>query len=298
MRFVRRHWLQWGLIAAVVGVFATLWLARAGEVGAVAASPPVDSPTATSLPNSPPGSWSPPVGTSASPRPSQHTGTAGGGAQSPSAVPTRSAAPAGSVPQGPGAGQSAGAASPSASPSKTPNATDLQGALLAASEVPGGAFTAQPPSAASGIESSGYCARLTQQQPDALDQVQAVFQGGSSGPFVVETLVQFVVPDAQTMIAQLVEAPVACGTLSTVVLGFRVRLSLTPLAPPRTLGDQTVGLQVNITFTDYGVTTSADIAAVRHGGTVIVVTNAEFPEDTSLTWQIAAAAYTKVAARW
>jgi hypothetical protein len=109
--------------------------------------------------------------------------------------------------------------------------------------------------------------------------------------------VQFSVADARTMLAQFAEAPAACGTLNTTIATLRVQITVTRTAAPA-LGDQAVALQVNLDFVDLGGTVSADLLVVRHGGTVIAVTNVEYPLQSRLTAAVADAAYAKVAARW
>ena len=63
-------------------------------------------------------------------------------------------------------------------------------------------------------------------------------------------------------------------------------------------GNNTVAVRITANLAKYRLSISADVVAVRHGGTVIVVTNVALPLDSGLTQSTMAAAYAKVAARW
>lgn len=214
----------------------------------------------------------------------------------PAGVPD--AAPAGNA----GSASLAGPAPtrPLASPGFVPDQADLQAALLTAAELPGSGYTVAPSGSAVGLGSLKTCPALSAGESGVSAEVSVAFMGGNEGPEISEGLFQDTVTGAQQMLAAFSTVASTCGSFSVPVDGLSLAVTVTTATFPP-VGDQTAAVQVTVTvdLAIGNVTITGDVEAVRHGGTVIVVTNVAYPAaDQGLTQSIAAAAYAKVASRW
>jgi hypothetical protein len=179
-----------------------------------------------------------------------------------------------------------------------PDQEQLQAALLTASQLPGGGYTVQPSSSAVGLGSLKYCPALSAGESGVSAQASQAFTAGSAGPDVSEGLFQDTVSGAEQMLGAFTTVPRTCGSFSTTVGTLQLAISVAAASFP-SIGDQTAAVQVNVTLAAYNATIYADVVAIRHGGTVIVITNVQYPGlDQGLTAAVATAAYNKVAARW
>jgi hypothetical protein len=188
---------------------------------------------------------------------------------------------------------------PPSSPAATfiPSQADLQGALLTAAELPGSGYTAQPPGAGIGLGSLNQCPELNAGESGISAQAAASYTGGSAGPDVSETLLQVSRSGAKAMIAAFDQVAQACGRFSLTIHGIAMDIAVSIEGFPAT-GDQSAALSVVAVLPAFGVAITGDIVAVRHGGTVIVVTNVGLPLKSAVTQAMMARAYAKVAARW
>jgi len=182
-----------------------------------------------------------------------------------------------------------------------PDQADLQAALLTAGQLPGGGYTVQSAAASVGLGSLKYCPALSAGESGVSAQASVAFTAGQVGPDVSEGLFQDTVTGAEQMLGAFTTVADTCGSFTTEVDGLHLAISVEPVPLPPA-GDQTAAVQVNVTVTvsaDEDATISGDVVAIRHGGTVIVITNVQYPQlDQGLTQEIATAAYAKVAARW
>jgi len=288
-----------GLIAAVA-VLIALGLSIAFGVQTHTVRP-VASPSATpytSLTSQP----TPPPPGSASPSPS-----ATAPAKHPSPPPSTPlmrkviATPdASSIPTVHGSPHPAGGSpAPSATPF-VPSAADLQAALLTSGELPDGSYTVQPSDSAIGfgtLTSVASCPQLTEGQSDLSAEQAVAYTAGQLGPDLSETLLQNSVSGARTQLAGFGQVARACGHFALTADGLKMDITLAT-EPFPVSGDQTVALRITVVVLEYGVTINGDMVAVRHEGTVIVLTNVGYPLNSGLTESLTARAYAKVAARW
>jgi len=211
-----------------------------------------------------------------------------------SSVPAHSAP----APQTPA---SSAARPPGVSPA--PDQAELEAALLTAAELPGSGYTTQQGASQAGLGSLQYCPALSAGQSGVSAQASRSFSGGNAGPDISEGLFQDTVSGAKQMVGAFTTVPRTCGRFSTVVGGLSLAVTVSAVSFPP-IGDETAAVQVNVQIpvsqsgVTYQVTISGDVVAIRHAGTVIVVTNVGYPLDEGLTESVAATAYTKVAARW
>jgi hypothetical protein len=195
-------------------------------------------------------------------------------------------------------------ARPSASPRPTPTQTfvpttaDLQAALLTPAQLPGGTYTPVPPADGTlGPGSFAGCPALSAGQSGVTAQASEFLMAGQAGPFIDEALLQDSVSGAEQMVSALT-AVASCGAIPLTVAGTTLDVTLAPESFPA-LGDQQAAVAVNVSVPGGSTTVHiGDIAAVRHGGTVIEVTNVGFPLNGPLTAEVATDALAKVAARW
>jgi hypothetical protein len=200
-------------------------------------------------------------------------------------------------------GASATALPPGAAGTSSPRATlpaptrpDLQAALLTAGELPGGGFTTQAGSAGTGLGSLSACPELSAGESGGTPE-DVSFIRAATASAVSETLIQDSVTGAEAQISQFAQVARACGSFSATVSGYAMDVTIASEAFPAT-GDGTAALRLSARLAAYGVTVTGDIVAVRHGGTVIVVSNVDYPLDSGLTRAVVGLAYAKVAARW
>jgi enamine deaminase RidA (YjgF/YER057c/UK114 family) len=171
-------------------------------------------------------------------------------------------------------------------------------ALLTAAELPGTGFTAQPAASSVGLASVKYCPALSAGQSGVSAQASESFTAGQTGPDVSEALLQDTVNGARQMLGAFATVASTCGNFSAEVDSIKLTITVGTVPFPA-IGDQAVAVQVNVTLTGYNVVISGDVVAIRHGGTVLVVTNVEYPTlDQGLTQDLAKAAYSKAKALW
>lgn len=175
----------------------------------------------------------------------------------------------------------------------------LEAALLTAGELPGGGYGAEPQGAGITTGSIGECPELNALSSSASAQAEvAFFRDSSSDPDAVsEMLLQYTIGDAEAQMKLFASVPQDCATLSAKAGGFDLAITISAESFPVT-GDQTVALRINATLVGLGTTISGDLVAVRHGGTLLLITNVGLPLDSGLTRSLVSMAYAKVAAQW
>jgi hypothetical protein len=186
-----------------------------------------------------------------------------------------------------------------------PSQSDLEGALLSASQIgPGfeqqpegsgigeGSMTSACPAVGLGASPSAMAIRAFVANPNTVNVVE-----------VTEELMQFTPSQAQAQLDQFAAVANACSTFTVEVptsLGkLQVQIGIAQEAFAG-VGDQDAAIRVtaDVATTQGDIPVYADIVAVRHGGTVILVVNAALQVDTDLTSSVVNQAYDKVAARW
>jgi hypothetical protein len=245
------------------------------------------SSTSTPVNRTPSSSPSPkPGSSSATPAPSNSAPSSGSPAPSTSASssprPTRSIRP-----------------SPHPTTSPVPTTAELQAALLTPAELPGLGFEAEP--AETGSDSGTLldgCPFATVGQVNPTAQAVEAFTAGSSGPDISEALLQYPVSVAEGQMAQFAETAKVCSSFPASADGLVLKVTIASESFP-TFGGDTVALRLSaIVIKANNQTINTDIVAVRHGGTIILITNAGVPLNTALTRTIVAAASAKVPSRW
>lgn len=195
------------------------------------------------------------------------------------------------------AGPSQNPAKPSSPSSPPPTQAELEAALLTTADLPGGGFSADPPGSGVTLSSLGECPELND-GPGPNAQAAASFTGGGDGPYISETLLQYSVSEAKAQISLFTKVAQACNNLSFTADGLTFSVGIVTEQPPG-LGDESVALRINAAPTvDPSLIISGDLVAVRHGGTVVVVTNVGLPLEATLTPAVVSRAYAKVAALW
>lgn len=247
------------------------------------------SSTSTPVNRTPSSSPSPkPGSSSATPAPSNSAPSSGSPAPSTSASssprPTRSIRPS---------------PSPHPTTSPVPTTAKLQAALLTPAELPGLGFEAEP--AETGSDSGTLldgCPFATVGQANPIAQAVEAFTAGSSGPDISEALLQYPVSVAEGQMAQFAETAKVCSSFPASADGLVLKVTIASESFP-TFGGDTVALRLSaIVIKANNQTINTDIVAVRHGGTIILITNAGVPLNTALTRTIVAAASAKVPSRW
>jgi hypothetical protein len=120
---------------------------------------------------------------------------------------------------------------------------------------------------------------------------------------VTEELLQFTPSQAMAQLDQFATVASGCPEFTieipTSAGNDQVQIGLTQEAFSG-VGDQDadVGVTADVTTKEGGVLVYADIVAVRHGGTVILVVDAALQLNTDQTDSIVKEAYNQVAARW
>jgi hypothetical protein len=185
-----------------------------------------------------------------------------------------------------------------------PSQSELDAALLTAPEV-GPGFRQQPPGSGIGENSlNSACGALGAGPSPSETAIRAFVANPNSTSIddVTEELLQFTASQAKTQLDQFAQVVQACPSISVVIptsIGkLQVQIGLADEAFPAA-GDQTAAIRVTADVVNLSnVTVSADIVAVRHGGTVLLIVNAALQVDSGLTRSVVAAAYEKVAAGW
>jgi hypothetical protein len=179
-----------------------------------------------------------------------------------------------------------------------PDKAQLQAALLTAAQLPGSGYQEQPPSSGPGLGSLKDCPALSAGQSGISAQVSQSFAAGQTGPDISEGLFQDTISGARQMEGAFRTAVASCGSFSIVIKGVPFAVNATTIPFP-SLGDQTAAIQVTVSQAALQFSISGDVVAIRHGGTVIVITNVSYPMlSTGLTEAVAEDAYAKVASRW
>jgi len=194
-----------------------------------------------------------------------------------------------------------GAPRVAAEPLTGPSTAQLRAALLTVVNLPADfEFQSQPLPSGAGVTSYAPCPPAAT-GPQPTEQADIAFTGGST-PLdtvtIVEALQQYSVSAAVEQMQQAARIVGQCNNTQTVQDGVHISLNLEREAFP-SYGNGTVALRLVSTIPAYyDLTILSDLVFVRHGGTVIVITNtAEAQEfDPTLTRIAVAAAYKKVAA--
>lgn len=189
-------------------------------------------------------------------------------------------------------------ASPTPTESPTPTDGELAQALLTTADLPGSGYSAEPSQSGGSLNSlATECPELND-GPNPEAQAAASFTGGNYGPDISETLLQYSTSAAEAQISLFTEVAQTCNNLTFTADKLTFSVAITTESSPG-LGDQSVELQINATLTaDPSIVIGGDLVAVRHGGTVIVITNVGLPLETSVTPLVVSRAYTKAAALW
>lgn len=267
---------------------------------------PSDSATGANIPRSPGpqpsetrSSTSTPVNrtpsSSPSPKPGSPSGTP---APSNSAPSSGSPAPSTSASSSPRPTRSI-RPSPHPTTSPVPTTAELRAALLTPAELPGLGFEAEP--AETGSDSGTLldgCPFATVGQANPIAQAVEAFTAGSSGPDISEALLQYPVSVAEGQMTQFAETAKVCSSFPASDDGLVLKVTIASESFP-TFGGDTVALRLSaIVIKANNQTINTDIVAVRHGGTIILITNVGVPLNTALTRTIVAAASAKVPSRW
>ncbi len=184
-----------------------------------------------------------------------------------------------------------------------PTQTELEAALLTASEV-GPGFSVQAPG--SGISEGSLtnaCPAVAAGSNPSETAIRAFVAnpGTLSVDDVTEELLQFTVSGAEAQLDQFAQVVNACGsfsvTIPTSAENLQVQIGLANEAFPA-VGDQTAAIRVTADVVTLGVTVTGDIIAVRYGGTVVLMVNVALEVSSDLTRSVVDTAFAKVAARW
>ena len=142
------------------------------------------------------------------------------------------------------------------------------------------------------------CPFATVGQVNPTAQAVEAFTAGSSGPDISEALLQYPVSVAEGQMAQFAETAKVCSSFPASADGLVLKVTIASESFP-TFGGDTVALRLSaIVIKANNQTINTDIVAVRHGGTIILITNAGVPLNTALTRTIVAEASAKVPSRW
>ncbi|HEY3871865.1 MAG TPA: hypothetical protein VGM10_26115 [Actinocrinis sp.] len=291
--FLRSTGVTGLIVALIAAAVVAVSLARgSAPVSAVLTGP---SAVASSIltepsvkPSHPAGSSPAPAHPSTSPGPSGMPSSAGPSASAPPQT-QQAQSPPGTGPASP---------SPSASPTFEPTSADLRAALLTAAQIPGGGFTVQSTATSLPVNTVAQCPALNELQSSADAEADISFSSSSLGPYISETLLQYSVPAAQAQIAQFAEVANSCSDMQFAIEGLDIDASLA-VEPFPPFGDQTSALLLTAdVLTLGGFVINGEIVGVRHGGTVIVISNVAYPPDTSLTPEVVSRALANVTARW
>jgi hypothetical protein len=193
-------------------------------------------------------------------------------------------------------------------PAAVPTLAQLQKALLTPADLPADVgFEEVPLPSGAGVNSFGPCPYVAE-GPQPFEEADALYASGTTGIDVVsvaESLEQYSVSDAKKSMAQFAGFAAQCNGLSFSILGATVAFDIAPESFPPSGTDGTVALRLVTRIVNAGnLLIDTDLVAVRHGGTVIVITNtaAALPGSQlfspTLTRVAVAAAYAKVAALW
>lgn len=191
---------------------------------------------------------------------------------------------------------------PSPRPKRAPTKAQLRAALLTVGELPGTGWTSQPNSSSPGPKALKKCKALSAGQRGVTAQVAVSFSDGGTQPdgtvkpYVSEGLIQNSVAGAKQMVGAFATIPRTCGPYSLKVQGVQISITITT-EPFSRIGDEAAELKVTISAGQFSAAVG-EVIAIRHGGTVILVTDAALPLHSGLTRQVAVRAYRKVAARW
>ena len=188
-----------------------------------------------------------------------------------------------------------------AEPLAGPSTAQLRAALLTVANLPAAmGFQSQPLQSGAGVTSFAPC-QSAAVGPQPTEQADIAFTGGPT-PLdtvtVVEALQQYPVSAAMEQLEQAAEIVGQCNNTHIDDDGLIIYLNIEREAFP-SYGNGTVALRLVTTIPYYyDLTIISDLVVVRHGGTVIVITNTADSQvfDATLTRIVVAAAYKKVAA--
>ena len=130
-------------------------------------------------------------------------------------------------------------------------------------------------------------------------QASVTYAAASAGIVISEGLFQDTVSGAEQMVGAFTTVPSTCGRFTATVGKASLPVTISAIPFP-SVGEETAAVQVNITVPAYNnITVSCDMVAIRHGGTVVVVVNLDYPVlKKGLTQSVTQDAYAKAAALW
>lgn len=178
-----------------------------------------------------------------------------------------------------------------------PTTAELQAALLTTADMPAG-YSVEPGggSALDGSSISG-CPQLASNPSGVTAQATVGLADPPDKPSVGETLLQLSPADAASAMASYARIATDCSQFTAVVDHYNVTFTTAPLAVGAQ-GDQASAVHITGHIRSASRPIYVDFAAIRHGGTLIVVIDVNLTSDTAFTTQITGQAYAKVAARW
>jgi hypothetical protein len=182
-----------------------------------------------------------------------------------------------------------------------PSPAQLQKALIGVVNLPDIGFQEETLPSGSSVDTFAPCPYAAN-GPQPVEEADAGFTAGPSALdaiTVVEALQQYPVNSAEEQLSQFAAiAASACRDFTVDLEGLKVHVTLAHEAFP-SYGNRTVALRLNATIINAGnLTFDSDLVAVRHGGTVIVITNTAQTQsfNATITRIAVSAAYKKVAA--
>jgi hypothetical protein len=170
---------------------------------------------------------------------------------------------------------------------------DLDAALLPASALPG--FQAEPAvTDLSFAELAAVCpAAGASQSAASAEATESFGASGSAGPDISETLLQSPPSAAGRLLTQLADTARVCEAFTLNVDGATLRVGMAREAFP-VYGDGTVALRITVEMMGNSTVFDSDLVAVRHGGTVMLITATAPRLKPGLTRSAIAAAYARV----
>lgn len=195
----------------------------------------------------------------------------------------------------PGTSPSEAGPAPSGSRSGGPTTSQLRQVLLTPADLSG--FTTGQDS--DDTASSPGCAALDSDFSAGSSASAEVLLTSSSGVLIRERLRQLSEPDARAAVSRIRGAVAGCATFTDTgsPLG-KMNVTVTALSQPAH-GDETAALRLTIRPESVNLTLFENLVAVRHGGTLLLLTQVSpLAIDDGLTASATGKAYTKLATLW
>ncbi|GAA2635723.1 hypothetical protein GCM10010399_80620 [Dactylosporangium fulvum] len=166
-----------------------------------------------------------------------------------------------------------------------PSATDLRPALLTQADLPAGFIQMTTVTDADGTVNIGGgdfpgCPALEPMTTEHTTAAATTFSKGVTGPYVTHAVIRFPAGEATAAMTTLAGTVESCRSFSQQLAGVTVRFDLTPTRPAATLGDQVVGLRM-VGTTDFNLSVTAEIVAVRRGDLVLWLNDMAIGRDGS-----------------